>query len=316
LRVLVTGGAGFIGSHLVDALIDNNYSVTILDNFSTGKEENIERHLSSSGVHFIRGDVRKPEDVRTAIDNVDIIVHLAALIDTETSMGNPLDVNEVNIGGTLNLLHEAASRKIRRFIFASSTAVYGHTGEVPIREDSPARPISPYAVTKLAGEEYCDMYARTFGLDTLSLRLFNIYGPRQASNHYAGVITIFLERAVQGLAPKIYGNGEQTRDFIHVRDVVRAFVSAMQKNNAVSPINVGTGISTRIIDLAEMTIELSGRNGMRPQFESPRVGDIEHSFANTERASNVLGFSHRVNLRDGLQELIGNELKGPSIVRT
>ena len=290
MRVLVTGGAGFIGSHLVDALIENNYSVAILDNFSTGKEANIERHLSSSGVHLIRGDVRKPEDVRTAIDNADIIVHLAALIDTENSMGNPLDVNEVNIGGTLNLLHEAANRKIRRFIFASSTAVYGRAGELPIREDSPARPISPYAVTKLAGEEYCDMYARTFGLDTLSLRLFNVYGPRQSKNNYAGVITIFLERAVRGLAPKIYGNGEQTRDFIHVRDVVTAFVSAIQKNNAMSPINVGTGISTRIIDLAEMVIELSARNGMRPQFESPRIGDIEHSLTNTERASKVLGF--------------------------
>ncbi len=307
-RVLVTGGAGFIGGHLVDALLKRGYDVRVLDNFSAGKRPNANPHLPSS-VRVIDGDIRNQKDVRKALHEIDSVIHMAALIDTEYSVTNPLETNEVNVGGTLNLLYECAEMKTKRFIFTSSTAVYGDAGDAPLSEEIKPRPISPYAVTKLAAEEYCNTYSRTFGLETVSLRLFNVYGPGQGMNQYAGVVTKFLEQATKGVEPVIFGDGEQTRDFIHVSDVVIAHILALEKGRIESsPLNIGTGIPTKIKDLAGLVIDLSGTH-QKPRFAHPRLGDIKHNLADTTRASRVLGFSSVTTLRKGLQELMDNHRK-------
>ena len=307
-RVLVTGGGGFIGGHLVDALLKRSHEVTILDNFSGGQSPSENPHLQSK-VQVIDGDVRAPEDIRKALDKVDSIIHLAAIIDTEYSVNNPREVNDVNVSGTLNLLHECATLKKKRFIFTSSTAVYGDVGDAPISEETIPRPISPYGVSKLAAEEYCNTYSRTFGLETVSLRLFNVYGQGQGMNQYAGVITKFVEQVSGGSEPIIFGDGEQTRDFVHVSDVVAAHVLALEKQSVgSSPINIGTGIPTSIRDLADLILDISGSH-LRPKFAPPRLGDIKHNLANNEEASRILGFSPVMTLREGLQDLVDSNRK-------
>jgi len=308
-RVLVTGGAGFIGGQVVDALLMRGYDVTVLDNFSAGQRPEANPHLKSS-VRVIDGDVRNQKDVRNALDKVDSVIHMAAIIDTEYSVSNPLEVNEVNVSGTLTLLHESAEMKKKRFIFTSSTAVYGDAGDAPLSEEIKPRPISPYGVTKLAGEEYCNTYSRTFGLETVSLRLFNVYGRGQGKNQYAGVVIKFIEQATRGLDPVIFGDGEQTRDFIHVSDVVAAHILALEKGSIESsPINIGTGIPTKIRDLARLVIDLSDTH-QKPKFTHSRLGDIKHNSADTEKASRVLDFSPVMTLRKGLQELVDNYRNG------
>lgn len=258
-KILVTGGAGFIGSHLVDRLIEEGCEVVVLDNFFTGDVENITHHLESGMFRLVKGDVRSSGSIKEAIRNVDTVFHLAAIANVPLSIEKPLLVNDVNVGGTLMLLEASLKADVKRFIYASSSAVYGEVNHLPIDERCPADPISPYAVSKLAAEYYCKVFYENYGLNTLCLRYFNVYGPRQAKNSYSGVITLFIDRLKQRKTPIIYGDGLQTRDFVHVRDIIEANMLALNYQQGFAEvINVGNGKPTAINQLAEVLLELSG----------------------------------------------------------
>jgi len=299
-KVLVTGGAGFIGSSLVDRLISKGYSVVVLDNFLTGRIENLQAHLGHSDFKLVKGDIRDREIVRDAIDGVDAVVHLVALIDVEGSVDNPLETHDVNVNGTLNLLCEAIKQDISRFLFASSAAVYGESNSLPLREDSPLRPLSPYAASKATAELYCGAFHRSYGLGTVILRYFNVYGPRQGNNPYAGVILKFLRNALSGQPLVVFGDGEQSRDFIHVDDVVRATVLALRNNSAGEIFNVCTGKPRTINELVKIVRGVTGKN-LKVIYSEPRKGDVRYSYGNPAKAQKTLGFTTKISLRSGLE---------------
>jgi len=295
MRVLVTGGAGFIGSHLVALLAERGFKVRVLDNFSRSSV-NLE---DLGGVEVVVGDVRDYDVVSKATRGVDVVVHLAALTDASESLEIPGEYLEVNVGGTLNVCR--AARGVESLIYASSAAVYGDA-LVPVSEESPTRPISPYGASKLAGEAYVWAYSRVNGYKPVVLRLFNVYGPRQ-SRGYAGVISEFVRRAVRGLDLIVYGDGLQTRDFIHVRDVVELIAGIVERGGVSGVYNIGSGAPVRIIDLAHMVIRVAGSTS-RIVHGPPRPGDIRYSQADISRAARELGFKPRVALEDGLRELV------------
>ena len=305
LRTLVTGGAGFIGSHLVDQLIREGHEVVVLDNFFSGSIENVRHHLDSGELSLIKGDVRDSEVVKEAMRDVDAVFHLAAIVSVPLSMEKPSLVNEVNVGGTLNLLEASSKADVERFVYASSCAVYGEARYLPINEGHPANPLSPYAVSKLAAEYYCQVFCESYGLKTLCLRCFNVYGPRQVRGPYSGVMMQFVNRLKRGKQPIIYGDGKQTRDFVHVGDVVRANVLALDGPRGIGGIiNVGSGRSTTINKLADFLTGLSGRSDLKPIYAAPREGDIKNSCADITKAKRVLGYEPNVILEDGLRNLM------------
>ncbi|MGC8933417.1 MAG: SDR family NAD(P)-dependent oxidoreductase [Candidatus Methanodesulfokora sp.] len=297
LRILVTGGAGFLGSHLVRALIKAGHSVRVLDNLSTGSLENI-RDLP---LEFIRGDIRDYDTVEAAVKNVDVIFHLAALIDVTESIEKPLDYLEVNVKGTLNVAR--ASRGVSAVLFSSSCAVYGEPEFIPISEDHKLSPKSPYAASKASGEAYIISYSNLNGYRPVILRLFNVYGPKQTKS-YAGVISEFIRRALREEPPMIYGDGEQTRDFIHVEDAVHAMIRAMREERARGIYNIGSGKATKIKDLAYLILRLAGKTGIKPVYMPPRPGDIRNSEADITRARRDLNFEPRVELDRGIEMLM------------
>jgi UDP-glucose 4-epimerase len=251
-RILVTGGAGFIGSHLVSELLKRKYSVVVLDNLCSGKTANLKEISGKMGFEFIEGDIRDKPKLEAAFNGIDAVIHLAALIDITSSVTDPVSTNDVNVTGTLNVLREATRCKVRRLVFASSTAVYGDAKKLPINENLTINPISPYAASKLAGEAYCKAFKGSYNLSTVVLRFFNVYGPRSEKSPYCGVITKFLQQANKGETLKIFGDGKQTRDFIHVEDIVEALILAME-THAVDgeTFNICTGTPTSINDLAK-----------------------------------------------------------------
>ncbi len=296
MRILVTGGAGFIGSHLVEKLLSEGHEVIVLDNLSSGSLKNLSK--IKEDIFFVKGDVRCSRDVEKAVREAECVVHLAALISVEESFKKPLTYNEVNSTGTLVLLKASEHFGVDKFVLISSCAVYGDPLEVPVREDHPLRPASPYAVSKVAAEGY----TRTFvDLHPVILRLFNVYGPRQ-SLAYAGVITKFAERMLRGDLPIIYGDGEQTRDFVHVSDVVQAIVLSLETKET-GTFNVGTGEEISVNSLCEIMIELL-RFSRRPMHGPARQGDVRRSCADISRAGEVLGYEPKVRLKDGLRELL------------
>ncbi|MCC5997512.1 MAG: SDR family NAD(P)-dependent oxidoreductase [Thermofilum sp.] len=297
--ILVTGGAGFIGSHLVKELVKSGYSVRVLDNLSNGSLENIRDVLGS--IEFIKGDIRDKNVVEDALKGVDAVVHLAALIDVAESVEKPELYLDVNVNGTFNVAR--ASRKVSAFIFASTCAVYGEPVKIPIGEDHPLRPKSPYAATKIAGEAFVQAYGNLYGYRPVILRLFNVYGPRQ-SKAYAGVITEFVKRATSGEPPIIFGDGEQTRDFVHVKDVAKAIIKALDSDNASGIYNVGSGVAVTINDLAHLILKLAGKENVEPIHGPPRPGDIKHSQANINRAKKELGYNPSVSLEKGIREIL------------
>lgn len=310
-RILVTGGAGFIGSHLVDRLMKEGYEVVVLDNFFTGKIENIKHHLESGMFYLVKGDIRSSDNVKEAIRNVDAVFHLAAIVSVPLSIEKPLLVNDVNVRGTLNLLEASLKADVKRFIYTSSCAVYGEVDRLPIDERCPTNPISPYAVSKLAAEYYCKVFFENYGLDTLCLRYFNVHGPRQVRDSYSGVITQFIDRLKQRKPPIIYGDGQQTRDFVHVRDVVEANMLALNCQHGFGEvINVGTGKQTTINQLAEVLLELSGRSYLKPKYVAPRKGDIRNSCADISKAKRALGYEPKVTLKEGLRMMLKGEQCG------
>jgi len=304
-KALVTGGAGFIGSHLVDKLMEKEFEVVVLDNFSTGNLENLRSHIGKENFRIIKGDIRNKADVKKAAKDVDYIFHLAAIISVELSIKNPLLVNEVNVCGTLNILEESLKLNLKRFVYLSSCAVYGNPAYLPIDEEHPTKPLSPYGVSKLTAEHYCMVFYRIYGVQTVCLRLFNVYGPRQSSGPYSGVITKFIDRLKCGKPPIIYGDGEQTRDFIFVGDVVDACLHAISCRNCVGEaINVGSGMETSINELARIISGLFGMRKIKPVYTKPRIGEVRRSCADISKAEKLLGLKPRISLKEGLRKLV------------
>jgi UDP-N-acetylglucosamine 4-epimerase len=305
-KVLVTGGAGFIGSHLVDRLLAEGFEVTVLDDFSTGRMENISCHKDVREFHLVRGDVRDAGLVRKVVEDVDGVFHLAALVDVALSIENPVLFNEVNVVGTLNLLGACVDSDVRRFIFASSAAVYGNSKSAKKREDMLPRPISPYGVSKLAAENYVQVFNEFYGLETVSLRYFNVYGPRQGlASSYSGVIVAFMSRLLKGQPPVIHGDGKQSRDFVHVDDVVSANLLALQSKKVVGGVfNIGSGTSTTVYELANILQQITDTERLKPIFTESRAGDIKHCSGDIYKAEEILGFHPKIQLRDGLSKLV------------
>jgi len=304
-RVLVTGGAGFIGSHLVNWLLKQGCEVTALDNLSTGKLENLKEFLDDSGFKFVKGDLRNRRDVEEAVRDADAVFHLAAITSVPYSVKHPNVTMKVNVEGTRKLLEACLRRRVERFIYISSCAVYGEPKYLPIDEKHPTRPISPYAESKLEAERICRDFQEAYGLKTTVLRPFNVYGPRMRSGQYGGVIARFIERLRLGRPPIIYGDGGQTRDFIHVEDAVRAMILALDNEKAAGrTFNVATGTPTSISRLAQLLIDLFGAKEIKPRHRKPRIGDVKYSYASIREAKAILGFKPKISLEDGLLTLL------------
>ena len=303
--ILVTGGAGFIGSNLVDALLARGYSVRVLDNLSTGKRSNLP---VDKRVELIEGDVADAQVVRSALQGCGAVVHLAAVASVQASVDDPVGTHRSNLIGTLNLCEAMREVGVRRVVFASSAAVYGNNGEgQAIDEDTPKSPLTPYAADKLASEHYLDFYRRQHGLEPVVFRFFNIYGPRQdPSSPYSGVISIFTERAQQGLPIAVFGDGEQTRDFLYVGDLVELLVQALECNDVQEgAINVGLNRATSLNELLAAISDVLG--GLPPvSYQAARSGDIRHSRANNARLLQRFRLPEpATDMRSGLAKLLG-----------
>ncbi|MCE6981168.1 NAD-dependent epimerase/dehydratase family protein [Pseudomonas frederiksbergensis] len=303
-RILVTGGAGFIGSHLVEALLENGYGVRVLDDLSTGKLVNLpvdRAHLS-----LIVGDVADAPTVERALKDCSAVVHLAAVASVQASVEDPVATHQSNFIGTLNICEAMRQAGLRRVVFASSAAIYGNNGEGrAITEDTPKAPLTPYAADKLASEHFFDFYRRQHGLEPVILRFFNIYGPRQdPSSPYSGVISIFSERAQKHLPVTVYGDGEQTRDFVYVEDLVKVLVQAVKESEpSGEPVNVGFNRSTSINELAATLSTLLGQP-LALNYAAPRSGDIRHSRADNQRLLERFRCMEPTCFADGLGQLL------------
>ena len=293
--VLVTGGAGFIGSHIADALVADN-DVTVLDDLSSGKRENVPEEAT-----FIEGDVRNATDL-AQVGDVDVIFHEAAVVSVAKSVEDPASCHEVTTDGTIRAL-EFARRQDARFVVASSAAIYGEPEAVPVAEDHPTAPSSPYGIDKLTVDHYTRLYADLYDLPTVALRYFNVYGPRQTAGDYSGVISVFRRQALAGDPLTIHGDGSQTRDFVHVDDVVRANLAAATTGATGEAYNVGTGEETSVLELAE-TVRAVADSDSEIVHEDAREGDIDRSLADISKASEQLGYEPSVDLADGLATLV------------
>lgn len=300
MKYLITGGAGFIGSNIAHELIKRGEEVRILDNFSTGRRINIADIEDSIELH--EGDIRDFWTVREAVEGVDYILHQAALPSVPRSVKNPLTSNSVNIDGTLNLLEAAKQFGVKRFVLASSSSVYGDTPELPKRENMALDPLSPYAVTKLTGEKYCKVFYELYGLETVALRYFNIFGPRQDPNsQYSAVIPKFINAMLAGKSPAIFGNGEQSRDFTYVANAVEANILATTSEKAVGKYyNIACGGQFTLNALIKRLQEIIGVD-IEPIYDPPRRGDILHSFADISCAESDLNFKPKVDFAEGLK---------------
>ncbi|MGD8545971.1 MAG: SDR family oxidoreductase [Candidatus Bathyarchaeota archaeon] len=307
-RILVTGGAGFIGSHIVDQLLTENYEVTVLDNLESGRLKNITHNNERPEFTFTKGDIRDYELVRQLVKDVDVVFHQAALVGIPLSVKTPILTNDVNVLGTLNLLKASTDLNVQRFIHASSAAVYGDTPNPRKMEDMTLIPESPYGVSKIAAENYVDTFYKTYGLRTTSFRYFNVYGPRQrvdTSASYGGVINIFIERLLKNMPPLIHGDGEQTRDFVYIKDVVNANISAMNNTSAVGEtFNIGTGTETSINTIAETLKQIMNKRELKNIHSDPRPNDIRQGHADITKARKILGYKPEYSLKDGLTDLV------------
>ncbi len=311
-RVLVTGGAGFIGSHVVDDLVNEGYDVRVIDNLSSGKLSNIQSHLDSGEVDFIKGDIRDDASVRKSLDDVSVVVHLAAVVSVPFSLKNPDLTFDVNLLGTLNLLRASVRARVEKFVFVSSCAVCGQPESLPISETAKTKPISPYAESKLLAERYSLGFNDRQLLESVVLRFFNVYGPRQGLNEYSGVITRFVDSTKLRAPIVIYGDGLQTRDFVNVKDVSKAVSAAIKINEANGEVfNVGSGKATSINELAKTILDLT-RADLEIRFEPSRAGDIRDSYANISKAKDLLDYEPKISLRQGLKALIEEANDGQS----
>ncbi|PWH15401.1 MAG: LPS biosynthesis protein WbpP [Ardenticatenia bacterium] len=301
---LVTGGAGFIGSHLVEELVRRRQYVRVLDNFSSGRRENL-AHLAGH-VKVIEGDICDLATVRQAMEGVDYVLHQAALVSVPGSVADPLKTDQVNVRGTLNVLLAARDAHVRRVVFASSCAVYGDNPVLPKDERMPPEPLSPYAVSKLAGEGYCRVFHYVYGLPTVVLRYFNVFGPRQDPHSpYAAVIPKFIHSALHGRALTVFGDGQQSRDFVYVANVVAANLLACQTNAAVGHvINVASGQSYSLLELIDHLKGILDENALQVNHMPPQPGDIRHSQADIQCARQLLGYVPQIDFATGLRETV------------
>ncbi len=303
-KVVITGGAGFIGSHLATHFVEAGFDVVVIDNLSTGHASNLD-HIAND-LQLVEGDVCDEDLVREHMHDARWVLHHAAMVSVPLSIDEPDVCHEINGTGTLNVLNAAADAGVESVTFAASAAAYGQNPALPKVETMAPEPISPYAATKLLGEHYCATWSAAYGVPCVALRYFNIYGERQDPlGPYAAVISKFVERFVAGKAPMIFGDGLQTRDFCHVSDVVRANVAALTAGAAATgaPINIGTGKQTSLLDLMDALNDVFGTR-FKPEFHEERVGDVKLSVADITRARIVLGYEPQTELRDGLSRLV------------
>lgn len=297
-RVLITGGAGFIGSHIVDRLSPDN-DVTVLDNLFCGKMDNLKNSLDR--IKFINGDIRDKELVKDAVGLADYIFHLAAHNGIIRSLEAPELNMDVNIGGMLNLLEVCRNLKIKRLVYSSSAAIYGQAKYTPVDEDHPHNPESPYAVSKLAAEKYAFAFHKVYGVPAVALRYFNIYGPRHDTSEYANVISTFLTRTMSGDPLTVYGDGEQTRDFVFVQDIVTANIQAACSPEAPGQaFNIATGEAASVNDVIQIIRDVSGSRS-RVDYVPPRAGEIKHSLARIDKAKGLLGYRPQTSLAEGIR---------------
>jgi UDP-glucose 4-epimerase len=301
---LVTGGAGFIGSHIVEALVAEGATVRVFDNLATGHLKNLDSVKGS--VTFVEGDVRDMAALESAIRGVEYVFHEAAMVSVPLSVEKPRECHEINATGTLNVLLAAKQAGVRRVVMASTAAAYGNNPALPKRETMRPEPESPYGLTKVTGEYYMRSFAQLYGLQTVALRYFNVYGPRQdPKSMYSGVISKFTDVLSAGGTPTVFGDGKQTRDFVFVKDIVQANVKAMHAVT-VEPgevINVGTGKAVSLLDLLAVLGEIFGL-AVVPKFALPRAGDVQHSLADISLARKMLGYEPKTPLREGLAQLV------------
>ena len=304
LRVLVTGGAGFIGSHLVDHLVDAGHDVVVLDNFSTGKARNLSHSQREPNFQLVRADIRRiSQSLLKRLGRVDRICHLAAVTSVQESVRDPVSTAEVNVIGTLNVLEAAKALKAERVVSASSAAVYGTPQAFPISETASISPISPYGASKAASELFLGSFEENHGIEGVSLRFFNVYGPRQTPSQYSGVISIFGKRALNHQPLQVFGDGSQTRDFIYVSDVVDTTVAALERNLRSRVFNIATGKEVTILELAK-TMHRITKSRSNLGVSPPRTGDVARSVADITKARNELGLIARTPLGDGLSATI------------
>jgi UDP-glucose 4-epimerase len=303
MKYLVTGGAGFIGSHIAERLVEQRAEVCILDNFSTGKRENLENLQGHAEI--LEGDLRNAGLVKQALEGVDVIFHEAAFVSVPQSMEQPQDCLDVNVTGTAQLFEAARRAGVRRVVFATSAAVYGDSTDMPLKEETALRPLSPYAASKRVDEIYGQLYTTSFGLEVAALRYFNVYGPRQRPDSmYAAAVPIFIRRLLDGKPITIFGDGGQTRDLINVRDVVQANLTAAEHPAAPGEIfNICTGVETRILDLVEILQDLFPA-AAEPVFAEARAGDIYRSIGSPQKAADLMRFRAQVTLEEGLKEAV------------
>ncbi len=302
MRVLVTGGAGFIGGHLVDALLAQGATVRVIDNFSTGRRENLAHNLSR--IDLVEGDLCDPEATARAVHGVDTVFHEAAIPSVARSVNDPVASNRANVGGTVELLQAARVAGVRKLVYAASSSAYGDTEVLPKVETMTPRPLSPYAVSKHTGEMYVSVFGKLFGFETVSLRYFNVFGPRQdPTSHYAAVIPLFITRILRGERPQIHGDGEQSRDFCYIENVVSANLLAARARTAGEVVNVACGARATLNELSVMINKSLGTN-LSPEYGPGRVGDVRHSLADISAARALLGYEVRYDLAAGLAKTI------------
>lgn len=300
--VLVTGAAGFIGSNLTHELIKLGANVIGIDNFYNGRFENFEGILESNSFQFIKGDIRDLSLLLEIFKDIDIVYHQAAFTSVPQSILMPESCNDVNVNGTLNILNAARKRDVDKIIYASSSSVYGDTPNLPKKEDMPKVPISPYGVSKLACEGYMKAYHKIYGLKTISLRYFNVFGPRQQDSPYSGVIAIWLGRILANKDLLIFGDGEQSRDFTYIKDVVLGNILASIHDVSGEVINLGAGSPIKLNDLARMMLKITNKEDLKITYTDPRPGDIINSYADISKANKLLKFQPKYNQQDGLRD--------------
>jgi len=301
-RILITGAAGFIGSNLTDKLLEIGAEVIGLDNLFNGRIENLEEALKNKKFQFHKGDIRDINFLLDILKDIDIIFHEAAFTSVPQSVKMPESCNDVNVNGTLNLLNAARKKDVEKIIFASSSSVYGDTPTLPKKEDMPRLPISPYGVSKLACEAYMQAFHQVYGLKTISLRYFNVFGPRQKDSPYSGVIAIWLGRIINNEDLIIFGDGEQSRDFTYIKDVVQANLMAAEYDVSGEILNVGAGSPITLNDLAKLILNITDKKNLKLIYTDPRPGDILHSYADISKAKRIIGFQPEYDQEQGLRD--------------
>ncbi len=304
LTCLVTGGAGFIGSHVTEGLLKCGHRVRVLDNLSTGKKTNLDG--MKGALEFVRGDIRRPADIRKAMRGVNYVFHLAAMRAVLRSVDDPVETNEVNVNGTLNVLIGARDAGVKRVVSTSSSSVYGETDKFPLKETETPNPESPYAASKIMGEYYSKIFQRLYNLETVSLRYFNVFGPRQnPESKYSAVIPIFIDCLVKGKAPEIHWDGKQSRDFTYVDNVVMGNLCAMTSPKAAGEVfNIACQEEYSVLDILHFLQKIMNVKNVKPNFSPKRRGDIRRTYADVSKAKRLMGFKPQTRFYDGLEKTV------------